>query len=67
MLSTQSQTQVKVEKTIILLAGDGIGPEIMNETKKILDLLPEYGYSIKYQEKLIGGISIDQNGKNITF
>lgn len=41
---------------VLLLAGDGIGPEIIAQGKKILDLFPEL---IRYEEGLIGGAAID--------
>ena len=44
-------------------SGDGIGPEIVREAKKILDKVCQiYGHSFTYKELLLGGASIDRHG-----
>ena len=48
---------------ILLLAGDGIGPEIMTGAKMVLDYLREDGLDIEYEEMLIGGAAIDALGQ----
>ena len=41
---------------ITLLKGDGIGPEIVNEAVKVLDVTAEkYGFGITYEDALLGG------------
>ncbi len=53
-------------KTIKLavLAGDGIGPEVMKEAEKVLDVLaPAFGLSIQKTYADVGGIAIDNHGK----
>jgi 3-isopropylmalate dehydrogenase len=47
---------------IVLLAGDGIGPEIVAATREILDALGEFSYD----ERLMGGCSIDEHGTALT-
>lgn len=48
---------------IALIPGDGIGPEIVREAKKVLDKVCEkYGHSFSYSEVLLGGASIDVHG-----
>ena len=43
---------------IALIPGDGIGPEIVREAKKVLDKVCEkYGHSFSYSEVLLGGAS----------
>jgi 3-isopropylmalate dehydrogenase len=50
-------------KSICLLPGDGIGPEITAEAVKVLDAIGErYGMSFEYAEALLGGIAIDETG-----
>jgi len=50
-------------KKIMVLPGDGIGPEIVNETIKILDFLSSrYNLEINYEYGDIGGIAIDKYG-----
>ena len=40
---------------IALIPGDGIGPEIVREAKKVLDKVCEkYGHSFSYSEVLLG-------------
>ena len=52
---------------IAVLAGDGIGPEIVREAKKVLDKVCEkYGHSFSYSEVLLGGASIDVHGVPLT-
>lgn len=56
-----------MEKTIAILPGDGIGPEIVNEALKVLDKIAvKYGhvFSLKFVD--IGGCSIDKYGVPIT-
>lgn len=52
---------------IVCIPGDGIGPEIVKEAKKVLDTVAEkYGHSINYKEILMGGASIDACGVPLT-
>lgn len=52
---------------IALIPGDGIGPEIVAEAKKVLDKVCEvYGHSFSYEEVLLGGASIDVHGVPLT-
>ena len=52
---------------IALIHGDGIGPEIVTEAKKILDKVCEvYGHSFTYKNVLLGGASIDVHGVPLT-
>ena len=45
---------------ITLLPGDGIGPEITNVTRRILDLVSsQFGFELKFQEMPFGGSAID--------
>ena len=40
-----------MEYKIALIAGDGIGPEIVKEAQKVLDACPEkYGYKFLYTQ-----------------
>ena len=52
---------------ISLIPGDGIGPEIVAEAKKVLDKVCEkYGHTFSYSEVLLGGASIDVHGVPLT-
>ena len=56
-----------MEYKIALIPGDGIGPEIVGEAKKILDRVCEkYGHKFNYEEVLLGGASIDACGVPLT-
>lgn len=49
--------------TVCILAGDGIGPEIVEQAKKVMYQLNEqYDAELKIDEGLIGGCSIDHYG-----
>jgi len=47
---------------IVVLPGDGIGPEIVAATRRVLDSLGEFSYD----ERLMGGCSIDEHGTALT-
>ncbi len=50
-----------------VISGDGIGPEIVREAKKVLDKVGEkFGHSFDYTEILMGGASIDVHGVPLT-
>ena len=52
---------------ISLIPGDGIGPEIVAEAKKVLDRVCEkYSHKFSYTEVLLGGASIDAHGVPLT-
>lgn len=56
-----------MECRIGVIAGDGIGPEIVAEAKKVLNKLGEkYGHTFCYEEILMGGCSIDATGEPLT-
>ena len=56
-----------MEHKIVLIPGDGIGPEIVREAKKVLDgVCEKYGHTFQYEEALIGGASIDTYGGPLT-
>ncbi|MCH5202573.1 MAG: 3-isopropylmalate dehydrogenase [Oscillospiraceae bacterium] len=48
---------------ICLLKGDGIGPEIVNEAVKVLDVCAKkFNFAVEYDEALLGGCAIDATG-----
>ncbi len=50
-------------KTIAILSGDGIGPEIMAEAVKTLDAVQRrFGLSFNYRHADVGGAAIDRHG-----
>ncbi len=54
-------------KNITVIAGDGIGPEIVAEARKVLDAVAaKYGHEFIYTDVLMGGASIDKYGVPLT-
>lgn len=51
-----------MSKKILILPGDGIGPEIVNQAVKVLDKLAGEGLDIELDEALVGGAAIDATG-----
>ena len=52
---------------ITCIPGDGIGPEIVAQAKKVLDKVAEvYGHEMEYKDVLMGGCSIDAYGVPLT-
>jgi 3-isopropylmalate dehydrogenase len=48
---------------IALCPGDGIGPEVLDEARKVLDAIAQrYEHKVSYTEHLIGGAAIDATG-----
>ena len=52
-----------MSKHILVLPGDGIGPEIVNEAVKVLTCLrDDFGLDIEMEEALVGGAAYDADG-----
>ena len=52
---------------LAVISGDGIGPEVVREARKVLDRIAEkYGHEIHYTDLLMGGASIDVHGVPLT-
>ena len=53
-----------MQYSICALPGDGIGPEIVREARKVLEKVAELeGFSLKFTEKAFGGAAIDLYGE----
>ena len=51
-------------KKVAVLAGDGIGPEVMKEAVKVLDAVQaKFGFELAYTAADVGGIAIDNHGE----
>ena len=49
--------------SLLILAGDGIGPEVMTEVKKIIGWFGDKrGMGFDVQEDLVGGAAYDAHG-----
>ena len=52
-----------MNKTIALIPGDGIGPDVVAEAVKVLNAVgKKYGHSFEYKDVIAGGKAIDQFG-----
>ena len=52
-----------MKATIAVLPGDGIGPEVIVQSLKVLSkVASKYDHDFTYEEALIGGIAIDKTG-----
>ena len=48
---------------VLVLPGDGIGPEIVNEAVKVLNVAKEkFGLDVELDEALVGGAAVDAEG-----
>jgi 3-isopropylmalate dehydrogenase len=56
-----------MKANIVTLPGDGIGPEVVAEAVRVLEVIAgKFGHSFKYSERLMGGCSIDKFGSSLT-
>jgi len=54
-------------KKLLILPGDGIGPEVMNEVRRVIEWMDRRRHvSFDIQEDLVGGAAIDARGMAIT-
>ncbi len=54
-------------KKVLLLPGDGVGPEIISQAKKLIDKLrTDHGLQIETSEASVGGASFDEFGTPLT-
>ncbi len=48
---------------IVILPGDGIGPDVTHEAVRVLKSIAEkFGHQFSFEQQLIGGIAIDETG-----
>lgn len=51
---------------IVVLGGDGIGPEVTNEAKKVLNAVAKkFGHEFEFDPQLMGGCAIDATGSSL--
>jgi 3-isopropylmalate dehydrogenase len=51
---------------LLLLPGDGIGPEVMGGTRAVIDWFNARGAGFSFEEDLVGGCAYDAHGKAIS-
>ena len=50
-------------QTVLMLPGDGIGPEVVREARRVLDWADaRYGLGLSFTEANLGGVAIDREG-----
>lgn len=53
-----------MEARIVLLPGDGVGPEVVAEGRKVLEAVADFhGHRFTFEEHRIGGIAMDESGE----
>jgi 3-isopropylmalate dehydrogenase len=58
-----SKTSTEKDHRVLVLNGDGIGPEVMTETLRALDVLKRrHALRLEWETALIGGAAIDATG-----
>src|SRR5215207_3145510 len=51
---------------IVVLAGDGIGPEVVAEGRKVLNAVAaKFNHQFSFDEQLMGGRAIDEAGTSL--
>ena len=56
-----------MKANIVVLPGDGIGPEVTSSAVRVLQKIAEnFGHQFTFSEHLMGGCSIDQHGVALT-
>jgi 3-isopropylmalate dehydrogenase len=52
---------------ILLLPGDGIGPEVVEAARTVMDVAAEhFGVELSYEERKIGGVAIREEGEPVS-
>lgn len=53
-----------LQAKIVLLPGDGIGPEVIRQAHRVLEAVAsQFGHQFEFSEHIIGGIAIDKTGE----
>jgi 3-isopropylmalate dehydrogenase len=53
-------------RSLLILPGDGIGPEVMAEVRKVIDWFGTQGIGFEVSEDLVGGCAYDAHGTPLT-
>ena len=53
-----------MDAKIVLLPGDGVGPEVVEQTRLVLEAAAKrFGHHFAFESCLMGGIAIDETGE----
>ncbi len=65
-LKPAGHKEEQMDCKIAVIKGDGIGPEIVDEAIKVLNIVGEkFGHTFKFTEALAGGAAIDETGVSL--
>jgi 3-isopropylmalate dehydrogenase len=53
-------------RSLLLLPGDGIGPEVMGEVRKVIDWFGRDGLAFEVEQDLVGGCAFDAHGAAVS-
>ena len=57
-------TQRSVAQRIVVLAGDGVGPEVTSQAVRVLKAVAErHDLDLSFDDQLLGGAAYDATGK----
>lgn len=63
MSASQSRSASSKSFRVVVLPGDGVGPEVTAAARRVLETVAQdQGHDIQFEEALIGGIAIDETG-----
>src|SRR6188472_1246213 len=66
MTGKDSRGTIMATHKLLLLAGDGIGPEVMAEVKRLIDWMNSHGMgTFETEDGLVGGCAYDAHGAAI--
>src|SRR4051812_28159537 len=66
-MTKRTRQSIMATHKLLLLAGDGIGPEVMAEVKRLIEVMNRKGLGrFEYEEGLAGGCCYDAHGVAIT-
>lgn len=65
-MSSSRGSAATVRARIVVLAGDGIGPEVTAEARKVLEAVAgRFGHTFDFDEQMMGGCAIDACGNSL--
>ncbi len=62
----QEGTRTMANPSLLILPGDGIGPEVMAEVRKVIGWFGNRGLAFDVDEDLVGGVAYDAHGTPLT-
>ncbi len=66
MINPTDEAPAMTTRHLLLLPGDGIGPEVMGATKTVIEWFNARGAGFSFEEDLVGGCAYDAHGAAIS-